>query len=188
MIDTQIARHRRSHWAFNLAAKSLVLLSMLVPMTHANTDQDATVIAITAAAPTAAIYLERFESLSSSERSDLSALQGSVIAMALFTKNCHWCHAQHRLLKKIVTTCPALRPVMVGIGERKQPLLRALRQSQNKFPAFLINRNLSNALDNLNVPKLLIFNAHGDAILQLDGHVPEAELITLLNRSAELEC
>ena len=77
---------------------------------------------------------------------------------------------------------------MVGIGERKQPLLRALRQSQNKFPAFLINRNLSNALDNLNVPKLLIFNAHGDAILQLDGHVPEAGLTTLLNRSAQLEC
>lgn len=80
-------------------------------------------------------------------------LQGSVVAMALLTKNCHCCHAQRRLLKKIVTTCPALRPVMVGIGECKQPLLRALRQSQNKFPAFLINRNLSNALDNLNVPK-----------------------------------
>jgi thioredoxin-related protein len=77
---------------------------------------------------------------------------------------------------------------MIGIGKRKQPLLRALKRSQNKFPAFLINRNLSNALGDLNVPKLLIFNAHGRPVLQIDGHVPEAELTTLLNRSAQLEC
>ena len=188
MIAIYMARQRAPQWAFNLATKSLVLLCLLVPMTRANTDQDPTAIEVTTAAATAVIYSETFESLSSSERRDLSALQGKIIAMALFTQNCHWCHAQHRVLKKIVATCPALAPVMIGIGERKQPLLRALKRSQNKFPAFLINRNLSNALDDLNVPKLLIFNAHGHPVLQLDGHVPEAELTTLLNRSAQLEC
>ena len=186
MIHICIVSHGPPRLGVNLAATCLTVLCMLVLVTRADTNQAST--AMTVAAPTAVIYSEKFESLSGSQRSDLSALKGSVIAMALFTENCHWCHAQHRLLKKIAASCPALQPVMVGVGERKQPLLQALRRSQNKFPAFLINRNLSNALDDLNVPKLLIFDALGRAVLQLDGHTTEAELIALLNRSAALEC
>lgn len=121
---------------------------------------------VAALKPLPQVYLEKFERLDSPKRETLKDFYGSAMAIAVFSTDCSWCKKQHRVLKSLQNECPQLTSVMMGIGDDKRKLTQDLRRSKNEFPAFQINSKLLNALDNSNVPRLLVFDRQG--IAQLD--------------------
>ena len=110
------------------------------------------------------------------------------MAIAVFSTDCSWCKKQHRVLKSLQNECPQLTSVMMGIGDDKRKLTQDLRRSKNEFPAFQINSKLLNALDNSNVPRLLVFDRQGIAQLNLSGFIPKDELLALLNQQLDQDC
>ena len=138
--------------------------------------------------PLPPVYLEKFERLDSSKRETLKDFYGSAMAIAVFSTDCSWCKKQHRVLKSLQNECPQLTSVMMGIGNDKRKLTQDLRRSKNEFPAFQINFKLLNALNNSNVPRLLVFDRQGIAQLNLLGFVPKDELLALLNQQLDQDC
>ena len=118
---------------------------------------------VAALKPLPQVYLEKFERLDSPKRETLKDFYGSAMAIAVFSTDCSWCKKQHRVLKSLQNECPQLTSVMMGIGDDKRKLTQDLRRSKNEFPAFQINSKLLNALDNSNVPRLLVFDRLGDS-------------------------
>ena len=96
--------------------------------------------------------------------------------------------SENRKSKLEKNECPQLTTVMMGIGDDKRKLTQDLRRSKNEFPAFQINSKLLNALDNSNVPRLLVFDRQGVAQLNLSGFVPKDELLVLLNQQLDQDC
>lgn len=138
--------------------------------------------------PLPPIYLEKFEYLSSSKRGTLENFYGSIMAVSFFGTDCSWCKKQHNVLKILQDRCSEINTVMMGIGHEKRKLNIDLRRYQNRFPAFLVNNNLTNALESSNVPRLLVFDQQGSAKLNLLGYVPEAELLLILNQQLDFQC
>ena len=134
------------------------------------------------------VYLETFERLDSPKRETLKDFYGSGMAIAVFGIDCAWCKKQHRVLKALQDECSKFNTVMMGIGRDKRKLNIDLRRNQNTFPAFQINNNLFNALENANVPRLLIFDPQGIARLNLSGFTPKGELLLLLNQQLGYQC
>tara|TARA_B100000963_G_scaffold326593_1_gene313754 strand:- start:2448 stop:2951 length:504 start_codon:yes stop_codon:yes gene_type:complete len=138
--------------------------------------------------PLPQVYLEKFERLDSPKKETLKDFYGSAMAIAVFSTDCSWCKKQYRVLKSLQNECPQLTTVMMGIGDDKRKLTQDLRRSKNEFPAFQINSKLLNALDNSNVPRLLVFDRQGVAQLNLSGFVPKDELLVLLNQQLDQDC
>ena len=138
--------------------------------------------------PLPPVYVEIFERLDSPKRETLKDFYGSAMAIAVFSTDCSWCKKQHRVLKSLQNECPQLTSVMMGIGNDKRKLTQDLRRSKNEFPAFQINFKLLNALNNSNVPRLLVFDRQGIAQLNLLGFVPKDELLALLNQQLDQDC
>jgi thioredoxin-related protein len=138
--------------------------------------------------PLPPVYVEIFERLDNRKRETLKDLYGSVMAVAVFGIDCSWCKKQHRVLKNLQDECSDLNTIMMGIGHDKRKLNVDLRRYQNKFPAFQINNNLLNALENVNVPRLLLFDPQGRARLNLSGFIPKGELLLLLNKQLNYQC
>jgi|TARA_B000000475_G_C15999909_1_gene448505 thioredoxin-related protein len=143
---------------------------------------------VAALKPLPQVYLEKFERLDSPKRETLKDFYGSAMAIAVFSTDCSWCKKQHRVLKSLQNECPQLTSVMMGIGDDKRKLTQDLRRSKNEFPAFQINSKLLNALDNSNVPRLLVFDRQGIAQLNLSGFIPKDELLALLNQQLDQDC
>lgn len=143
---------------------------------------------VAALKPLPQVYLEKFERLDSPKRETLKDFYGSAMAIAVFSTDCSWCKKQHRVLKSLQNECPQLTSVMMGIGDDKRKLTQDLRRSKNEFPAFQINSKLLNALDNTNVPRLLVFDRQGIAQLNLSGFIPKDELLALLNQQLDQDC
>jgi thioredoxin-related protein len=143
---------------------------------------------VAALKPLPQVYLEKFERLDSPKRETLKDFYGSAMAIAVFSTDCSWCKKQHRVLKSLQNECPQLTSVMMGIGDDKRKLTQDLRRSKNEFPAFQINSKLLNALDNSNVPRLLVFDRQGIAQLNLSGFIPKDELLDLLNQQLDQDC
>ena len=143
---------------------------------------------VAALKPLPQVYLEKFERLDSPKRETLKDFYGSAMAIAVFSTDCSWCKKKHRVLKSLQNECPQLTSVMMGIGDDKRKLTQDLRRSKNEFPAFQINSKLLNALDNSNVPRLLVFDCQGIAQLNLSGFIPKDELLALLNQQLDQDC
>ena len=143
---------------------------------------------VAALKPLPQVYLEKFERLDSPKRETLKDFYGSAMAIAVFSTDCSWCKKQHRVLKSLQNECPQLTSVMMGIGDDKRKLTQDLRRSKNEFPAFQINSKLLNALDNSNVPRLLVFDRQGIAQLNLSGFIRKDELLDLLNQQLDQDC
>ena len=54
--------------------------------------------------------------------------------------------------------------------------------------AFKINNNLLNAIGDPTVPRLMIFNHHGEAKINLLGFKPKDELLLLMREHLDAEC
>tara|TARA_Y100000389_G_scaffold40325_1_gene34883 strand:+ start:2302 stop:2805 length:504 start_codon:yes stop_codon:yes gene_type:complete len=134
------------------------------------------------------VYLEKFERLDNLKRETLKNYYGSTMAIAIFGINCSWCKKQHRMLKKLQNECPNFNIVMMGIGRDKQKLNTDLKRNQNKFPAFKINNNLLSALNNENVPRLILFDPKGNAKLNLLGYTNKIKLLSLLDQQLGFQC
>ena len=134
------------------------------------------------------IYKEKFERLDGPDRMSLERYFGETMAITFFGVNCVWCEKQHRVLKSFKNECPKLNIVMMGIGLDKLKLKRELRRNKNKFPAFRVNNNLLNALEDSSTPRLLIFDEKGKAILNVRGLVPLEKLREIMNKHTDLKC
>jgi thioredoxin-related protein len=135
-----------------------------------------------------ALYFEKFERLDSPKGANLKEFYGGNMAIAIFGPDCIWCKKQHQVLKALKNECLNMTTVMMGIGSEKSKLNKDLRRSQNTFPAFRINNNLLNALENSNVPRLLVFDHKGRATLNASGFISEDNLKKLLNGQLYQKC
>ena len=134
------------------------------------------------------LYAEKFEHLDESKQSNLASYLGKNMIISLFGPDCSWCRKQHRVLKSIGTDCSNTAIIMMGVGASKRKLQIELRRDKNKFPAFKINNNLLNAIGDPTVPRLMIFNHHGEAKINLLGFKPKDELLLLMREHLDTEC
>jgi len=111
----------------------------------------------------------------------LTAYKGNPMLTAFFMPNCRWCQRQHKVLKKLQHTCPAIQTVMLGVQGSKQKLRLELQREKNNFPAFLANNNILQAIGAKSpVPMMLLFNHEGSLVFKTLGYTPEEKLTTLL--------
>lgn len=100
----------------------------------------------------------------------LQAYRGKPMLMSFFTPNCKWCKKQHKSLKKMLATCPNAQVVMVGVQGNNQRLKQELRKERNKFPAYVANAEIINAIGKQSpVPQTLIFDSRGNLVVKTIG-------------------
>ena len=134
------------------------------------------------------IYQEKMlrlnaENNSASKVETLASYQGKILLTSFFMPDCRWCQRQHKVLKKLQSSCPNLQTVMLGVQGKKQKLRHELKREKNTFPAFLANNNIIKAIGSQSpVPMMLIFDTKGQLAFKTIGYTPEQKLITLLNK------
>ena len=122
------------------------------------------------------------ENNSASKVETLAGYQGKTLLTSFFMPNCRWCQRQHKVLKKMQSSCPNLQTVMLGVQGSKQKLRHELKRKKNSFPAFLANNNIIKAIGSQSpVPMMLIFNTQGQLVFKTLGYTPEEKLKNLLN-------
>jgi len=157
--------------AMNSSLLKILLLYCLSPLAFANSES---------------IYQQSLlrlnaENQSASTVQTLANYQGKPLLAAFFMPNCRWCQRQHKVLKKIQHSCPAIQTIMLGVQGSKQKLRHELKREKNTFPAYLANNNIIQAVGAKSpVPMMLFFNRKGSLIFKMVGYTPEKKLISLL--------
>lgn len=118
---------------------------------------------------------------SASQVQTLASYQGNPMLTAFFMPNCRWCQRQHKVLKKMQQTCPAIQTIMLGVQGSKQKLRHELQREKNSFPAFLANNTVIQAIGAQSpVPMMLFFNQQGSLVFKTVGYTSAEKLTSLL--------
>jgi thioredoxin-related protein len=110
-------------------------------------------------------------SLDDFSQQTLQPFYGQKLFILLFSENCVWCSKQYEVIKQFNKQCPAVTPIMMGVGLNKQALKKELRRHKNRIPGYLAPFELINALDSSVTPRLLIVDEQGSFTHNILGYI-----------------